>query len=208
MASPTQMNQSNVSDWSTSGYNFIYFAGTGQTGSYTPEYNGLVQLWGPTLGANNGFTPASPTGGNFVGADGAFQVGAITQTLNGLSVGADYAVSFYYAGAQQYGFTGPTTEAWAVSLGDQTFETPVLQNVSHGFTGWMAETFVFNATSTSEVLSFLAIGTPAGEPPFSLLDGVSAFQVPEPGTLGMFGACAAGLCLMGWTRRRRGAMTG
>ena len=203
MSSPTEMNQSNVSDWSTSGYNFIYFAGTGQTGSYTPQYNGLVMLWGPSLGANNGFTAASPTGGNFVGADGAFEVGAITQTLTGLSVGANYAVSFYYAGAQQYGYNGATSEAWSVSLGNESFETPVLQNASHGFTGWMQETFIFSATSTSEVLSFLAIGTPNGEPPFSLLDGVSAFQVPEPGTWGMLGAGFAAMCFMGWRRARR-----
>jgi hypothetical protein len=205
MSSPTQMNQSNVSDWSTSGYNFIYFAGTGQTGSYTPEYNSLVQLWGPSLGANNGFTATSPTGGNFIGADGAYQVGAITQTLTGLVAGAEYAVSFYYAGAQQYGYTGQTSEAWSVSLGSQSFETPVLQNASHGFTGWMPETFIFTATGTSEVLSFLAIGTPNGEPPFSLLDGVTAFEVSEPGTWGMLGAGAGLLGFIGWKRARRGA---
>ncbi len=47
----------------------------------------------------------------------------------------------------------------------------------------MYQTFNFTADNTSDVLSFLAVGTPNGEPPFSLLDGVSVQAAPEPGTL-------------------------
>jgi hypothetical protein len=38
----------------------------------------------------------------------------------------------------------------------------------------------FTPTSTSETLSFLAIGTPGGVPPLALLDGVSLSDIPEP----------------------------
>jgi len=59
-------------------------------------------------------------------------------------------------------------------------------------------------TSATEVLSFLAIGTPGGVPPFSLLDGVSITEVPEPTSLALLGA---GLGLVGlMTRRRRTAV--
>jgi hypothetical protein len=171
--------------WSSSGYNFVYAPGTADTtGSYTPQFNGNLTLWGPGNGSANGLPATSPDGGNFVAADGAFEVGAITQTVNGLTAGDTYAVSFYWAGAQQSGFSGVTTEQWDVSLGAQTIDTVIVTDPSHGFTGWQYSTLDFTATSGSEVLSFLAIGTPNGEPPFSLLDGVSMNVVtPEPATL-------------------------
>ena len=184
---PDQMTTSNVTGWSTSGYNFIFGADTatsvGSYGSFgqTYLYDGSAVSGGSVLGH-------SPTNGNFVGADGAFEVGAITQTLNGLTKGSNYAVSFSWAGAQQTGFSGATTEQWQVSLGSQTKSTQVMGDANHGFTGWMQQTFIFQATTASEVLSFLAIGTPNGEPPFSLLDGVSATDVPEPESLAMLAA--------------------
>ena len=199
---PDEMNTSNVTGWSTSGYNFIFGANTAATvgsyGSYgqTYLYDGSAVSGGAVLGQ-------SPTGGNFVGADGAFQVGAITQTLSGLTKGTDYAVSFSWAGAQQSGFTGATTEQWQVSLGNQTQSTQAVPNANHGFTGWMQQTFVFEATTASEVLSFLAVGTPNGEPPFSLLDGVSATDVPEPASLAMLAACISVLGLLTVCYRKR-----
>jgi hypothetical protein len=183
------------------GYNFVY----GSTGADTTGANGVdgnVTLWGPGNGAPNGLT-ASPDGGNFIAADGAYEVAPISQKLTGLTVNAQYAVSFYYAGAQQSGFTGTTTEAWDVSLGSQTLDTNTLNDASHGFTGWQYTTLTFTATSSQEVLSFLAAGTPSGEPPFSLLDGVSMTQVttvPEPGSAAML---LTGLMAIGVILRRR-----
>ena len=83
--------------------------------------------------------------------------------------------------------TGPTTETWKVSLGNETHMTPVLQNANHGFTGWQKQTLSFVVTSATEVLSFLAIGTPAGVPPFTLLDGVTISEVSEAAKLGAAG---------------------
>ena len=118
-----------------------------------------------------------------MGADGDFSVGAITQTITGLTVGLQYAVSFYWGAAQQKGasYTSATTEQWRVTLGSELHITPTINNPGQGFTGWLSQTLTYTATSTSEVLSFLAAGTPSGAPPFSLLDGVSiAIAVAEP----------------------------
>ena len=179
--------------WTTTGYNFLFTPGSADTTGVTGTA-GNLKLWGPGDGSDNGLTE-SPSGGNYVAADGAYQVGAITQTVSNLFVGNTYALSFYWGGAQQKNFTGATTEAWQVSLGSETYTTVTNNNVSHGFTGWVQQTFNFTATATNEVLSFLAKGTPSGVPPFSVLDGVSMVQVgsptpaPEPSTL-QYGAVA------------------
>jgi hypothetical protein len=181
----------NATGWTTTGYNFLFTPGSADTTGVAGQ-DGNLQLWGPGNGSNNGLT-TSPDGGNFVAADGAFQVGAIDQTINGLTVGDKYAVSFYWAGAQQHGFTSPTTEQWVVGLGSDSQSTSVIHNPNHGFTGWYQDTMVFQANSTSEVLSFLAVGTPSGVPPFSLLDGVYMTSVPEPSSLVLMGVSLLGL---------------
>jgi hypothetical protein len=176
-----------VADPSTgASYAFIFSSpsayGTGSPGQY-----GNVILYGPpgnTLGA-------SPDGGNFLGSDNAFQNGAITQTLSGLTDGDTYAVTFWWAAAQQAGYQNGTTSGWTVSLGGitapQTVDTTIPQG---GFSGWAQQTFDFTADGTSDVLSFLAAPPTNGAPPFSLLDGVSVTDTtttssnttPEPGT--------------------------
>ena len=168
-------------------YDFVFNSATATTAGAT-GVDGTVVLWAAT---------ASPNGGNFLGSDPDFSPngpnsttggagGAVYQTVGGLTAGKTYAVSFYQAGAQQKGFSGATTEYWAVSLGAQTKDSPILSNGSEGFTGWSSDTLDFTATGTSEVLSFLAEGTGgSGLPPFALLDGVSLTQVPEPATWAM-----------------------
>ena len=166
------------------------------------EYYGNVQLWGPNNGSANGLPASSPDGGNYVGADGDFGQGAIQQTINGLTVGDSYDVSFYWAGAQQAGFTGASTEQWQVSLGSQTLDTAVVNVASQGFTGWTQTTLNFTADSPSDVLSFLAVGTPNGVPTFAVLDGVSVNAATVPDTTST--ALLAGLTVsaMGFVARR------
>ena len=87
-----------------------------------------------------------------------------------------------------------------MSLGTDTNLSALMNNASHGSVGWMQQTLRFTASAGSEVLTFLAIGTPNGLPPFVLLDGVSIADVPvstpEPGTnimiaLGLLGVPVA-----------------
>ncbi len=164
------------------GYAFLFASGTADTTGAVGQY-GTVKLWGPNDGSANGMPVSSPNGGNFVALDGGFQIQPIQQTVTNLIVGNKYAVSFYWAGAQQLGRSGATKEQFKVSFGGDMQSTALLDNAEHGFTGWQAQTFTYTAHSTSQLLSFLAVGTPAGEPPFSLLDGVSVAAVPEPTAL-------------------------
>ena len=189
-----------VTDWTTGGYNFVFKSGTADTTGAVGQY-GSLKLWGPGDGAANGLPASSPTGGNFIGADGAYETSAISQIITGLIKGATYNVSFWWAGAQQAGFDGLNTEQWQVSLGSQTQKTAVAQNQDKGFTGWMQQSFSFTADGASDVLSFLAIGTPSGVPPFALLDGVTmTAKVPEPATWAIL---LAGLAGMGGSAFRR-----
>ncbi len=191
-----------VPGWTTGGYNYVFMPGTADTSGAVNEYGQHLKLWGPGTGSKNGLPGSSPAGGNFLGADGPYFPGPIQQAVSGLDVGSVATISFYWAGAQQYGYDGPTTEAWQVSLGNEMHMTPVLQNVDHGFTGWQQQSLSFVVTSATEVLSFLAIGTPAGVPPFALLDGVTISEVVEPASLTLLGV---GFVLAGLVSRRRRA---
>lgn len=191
-----------ISDWSSKGYNFLFGATGADSAGVQGEY-GNLSLWG----ANNGGAKAlasSGNGGQFVAADGAYGVAAVTQTINGLTAGKKYTLNFEWAAAQQQGFDGATTEQWLVNLGSNaatTQATSVYHNANHSSSSWMQETMTFTAAGSSQVLSFLAVGTPEGKPPFSLLDGVSMVaEVPEPSEWAML---FAGLGLMGFMARRR-----
>jgi hypothetical protein len=191
---------SSLAGWSSpNGYNYVFVP----TDVLAAGQYGNLSLWSPASSpaSANGFTNASPTGGNFVAADGAFGTEAITQTISGLTVGRTYRVSFAWAGAQQSGFTGATTDFWTVKFGTVSQSTSTVSVADKGFSGWMNQTFQYVAASSSQVLSFLATGTPSGVPPFALLANVSVTQVPEPAGVTILLTGMMGLLVMAWRRR-------
>jgi MYXO-CTERM domain-containing protein len=85
--------------------------------------NGLIFIASPTNPATTGpnATWGNPSGnipGNYVQADGnpIFESGFQRQ-ITGLTVGKSYTLSFFQGASQQAGFTGATTNQWAVGLG-------------------------------------------------------------------------------------------
>ena len=164
------------------------------------------------------FTGSSPDGGNFVAMDGDSKAnGALSQQINGLTVGIDYRLSFYWGAIELSNRHGYTTESLNVSLGNSPTQVvsygdpsgPDSQKLpSNAFTGWFQATMFFHADSTSELLSVLSVGTPNGLPPIALLDGVSlveASAVPEPSSLALSALGFVGLVVC--RARRRGATT-
>ena len=170
----------------------------GSTGPFGPLY-----LWNSL---NGGTTPAitgSPDGGNFLASDGAYRTGPIYQVINGLVQGGTYKLSFYQAAVQQHNYTDPTTQNWVVSLGSHTEQSALMNDAPKAFVPWSLQTLFFTADGTSELLSFLAQGsiTPAGVPPFSLLDGVVLVPTPIPAAAFFVIPALAGV--FGFARRKR-----
>jgi hypothetical protein len=154
-------------DWSTGGYVYLDAPGTATT---APG----IQVWGP-------FPNTSPQGGNFIESDGSSGLAfPINQTISGLTVGQNYNLSFYQAAGQQLNDSGATTEQWQVSLGSDTQFSALMNTPSEGVFPWEPQTLSYTASSTSEVLSFLAVGS-GGVPPIVFLDGIDMEStVPEP----------------------------
>lgn len=209
-----------VTDWQNAatsgytgyGYNFLLKPNTADTTGFKSLRGNLDKLYGPGAGADaanyadNGFTATSPTGGNFILADGDTTFhGAISQTINGLIAGNTYTLTFDWAGASWFTYAGNTTERWDVTLGDITKSTDTVKLGPKGFSGWNSASLDFVAGGASQKLSFLAQGTPNGLPPSLLLDNVSlTAAVPEPGT---WMTMILGFGVVGGVMRRRKAAT-
>lgn len=186
LQSPASVNIPNEGTTNRLAYGFLMNPATDDTtGSRSPEFSNQFSLWGPGNNTpSNGLT-GSPDGGNYIALDGdiAYRGGGISQTISGLTSGKQYYVNFSWAAAQQYNYTGATTEQVQVNFAGSNQLTSVYNLPTKGFSGWFNQTFTFTANSTSSALNFLAIGTPGAQPPFVLLDGVSVNAVPEPLTI-------------------------
>ncbi len=160
----------------------------------------------PGVGLAGNFPQSSPDGGNFVYSDSDYHTSAIQQTVNGLTVGDTYTLSFYDALDEDtepnVTIPGPTHAYWQVTFGTQMQNTSMMYSDGSvpNFTNWSLQTMSFTATSASQVLSFFAIGQ--GDPPLAMLDGVSLEDTtaPEPAAIALF---AGGLALGAWRIRRR-----
>jgi len=173
-----------------------FFGGTQTSVSAINRWDDPQAFFYPTLNT------LSPDGGNFVGLDGDSGVqGSISQVINGLVVGEFYNLNFNWGAAQLINRSGATTEQLHITFGGQTADTGVLAIGSGAFSGWQNGHFQFQASSTSQTLSFLSIGTPGGLPPIAVLDGVSLTAVPEPTTWAMMLLGFGGIGAM--IRRRR-----
>ncbi len=152
------------------------------TGSATSLFNSRVDANGVRQSVASGVT-----GANFLAIDGDPTYNAsIFQTIGGLTIGQQYVLQFWQAAAQQKGTTGVQTEYWKVTFGGTTISSTVMNNPTGGFQDWTQQTMIFTASMTSQMLTFLALGTPNGGPPVVLLDGVT-LVAPEPGTFVLFG---------------------
>jgi hypothetical protein len=189
-------------------YNILEATSTATTvqplNRWNPPSNDDQRLWAlpsntASMNIGNHFMAldGDPGGNGVTGVQGPLQ-----QTITGLTPGQLYTLTFDFAADQLMDRTGQTTEQLAVSLGSETHLTDILTAPSGGATPWEKETMSFTATSSSELLSFLSIGTPSGYPPIALLDNVS-ISVPEPATwaLMLIGVGAVGASLR--LRRRQ-----
>jgi hypothetical protein len=183
-------------------YSFLYTSSTVNTvGSWFPSANAFLKFL-PTV------APA-PDGGNFVSLDGYSQNNTLSQTITGLTVGQQYTLSFNWAAAQDATANNvPYSDQVDVSFGSSTQSTANTGLLDYGsFFAWTPVTMTFTADSTSDVLSFLADGTPYGGPPDVLLDNIqlTAAAVPEPSTLVLSSIVTVGFIAVGLHRRARAA---
>jgi len=207
----TEISNTNLSGWSVSSciancgsnpsnlFMFLAPANVGTNGVYDGNEGGPIKFWSAP--------GAPPGGGNAITSDADNELGVLFTTVNGLTPGDTYTLSFEQATMQADDESKPFTAQWAAELGNSPTQFgTVMSNPGGTNTGWVTDTMSFTATAASEGLGFVATAAQAGDPPFLLLADVSltdATLVPEPATLGVMVAGIIGI-VMARRRRARG----
>jgi hypothetical protein len=195
--------------WSGAGYALYYNGSSATTLSAAGQYSGSTTGIGSEMLWSSGGIFAT-AGNHFVALDGDSGIAgvqaSIWQTIGGLTVGDTYSVAFNWGAAQLQSRTGGTTDTLKVTFGGSTLTTSTLTDASKGFVDGGPVTMSFVASATSQVLTFLSVGTPTGLPPIALLDNVSVTNttvhatVPEPASLALV---LTGMGMAGLVGRRR-----
>jgi len=191
------------------GFNFVYSSPSQASGvgAYNQGGSTNIKLDGAVVADPND----TQDNGYFLALDSVYLNAAIGINVSTIA-GDTYTVSFDWAGTQQPGYTGTTTDFLTVDLGsDPSKMTSSVTVTQQSFTGcptvpqptaWCGVTDTFTAATTgTEVLSFLAGGTPTGanqEPAMTLLDNISVSQnppssAPEPDSLVLLATGLVGL---------------
>jgi hypothetical protein len=202
-----QQDSTFVTDWT----NHDLFTG------YIPKGQTPDQEWcctldgsaGPANGHDNGLV--GPPSGNAqmvidgtegFGPGGGF--GFIDQTISGLVSGTTYTLTFWQAGSQEINAPGPTTQMFTVSLGDQSFNSPIMDVPQQGFAPWQEVTETFTWDGVGNTLQFMSVGS--GDPAFTMLADVSLTGTtggtPEASTWAMIVAGFAGMGVLARARRK------
>lgn len=184
-----------MTDWTTSGNTYGVILAVSD-----PPEGYLGGVWVPPAEIWNTM-PASTA----LALDGGWTQ-SISQTLNSLTVGQHYTLSFDQAMWQQTGYTGPeaATGHWNITLGSDlnadsaTMSADNTQNpITYAL--WEHMSYDFTASSTSQLLTITAVGT--GNPPILALSNLelTATPVPEPHGVLLVGIAGS----MALLRRRR-----
>jgi hypothetical protein len=146
------------------------------------------------------FTPTSPDGGNYFAADGdPTYTSILQQSISGLTVGQQYTLSFYQGLFTGYSYFTAVDGHWQVGFGSDVVDSTSMHAPQNSSADWQAQSMTFTASSTTQLLSFMAVATP-NEPPIVTLDGISLVAVPEPSGAVLIGTCGM-LMLLRRSRR-------
>jgi hypothetical protein len=187
-----------IADWQSTGYVSTRF----------------IDSLNDQFGTNSVSIPASPGGSLHSTVVQAWFISGshptLSQSISGLTIGNQYTVSFDDLVSNRSADAINGAFSWSVSLGGETHEsTGIAIPKAWGSSDWLHNTISFTATSTTEVLKFLANSTIGVAPePIFLLDNVSISNttvaaVPEPETYALM---LAGLGLVGFAAKRRKAI--
>lgn len=172
----------------------------GLTGSRWGVYssiNGWQTYSGPGIEIQRNTIVAAQSGNQYVELDshtGTDTNSVMYQTIDSLSVGASYELSFWYHARTNNGAANDNgiEVLWGDSLPGATVLD--LEGYSRNSNlGWMNFSLDLVATAETMFLSFGATGLDNTLGGF--IDNVSLTAVPEPGTLALFAIGAAGLLI-------------